>query len=289
ASLGLAVAACSPLCSTATEIWGETIAASPFDEKPFREVLVQDWVQDITRYAYMGSQDIADAVASGVEMCEMAVGSPQFVYWDSKFLARDTNLPPNFLAEKLGQFKSRGLRVIAAIPPCLQTQAYRKHPDWRQVPQPDGSVPEVDLGKQPEGGNLCQLGPWGDFLIDVLCECLSKFPDLDGFGFDGIHHGARRCYCVHCREAYQREAGCEIPHGSMTQLEMRRYQLFMDRRMERFVEKMQTRIRAVKPSAALVTWTTQAGRFGHMREIPRSMSTRMNLLFDAPEQEIWIE
>jgi hypothetical protein len=270
------------------QVWAKPIAASAFDEKPFREVIVQDWVQDITRYAYMGSQDLEEALACGVQMCELGVGSPRYVYWDSKLLARDTNLPPDHLSKQIAMYKAKGLRVIAGIPPCLQVQAYRDHPDWRVISTYSGAIPELDLKKRPEGGNLCQLGPWGDFFIEVLCECLGRCPQLDGFGFDGIHHGVP-CYCVHCREAYRKEAGSEIPHGKMTELEIRRYQLFMDRRMERFLEKMQTRLRAVKTSAALVTWTTQAGRFGHMLEIPRSMSTRMNLLFDAPAQEFWMD
>jgi hypothetical protein len=269
-------------------VWGKPIAASAFDEKPFREVVVQDWVQEITRYAYMGPQDLEEASACGVQMCELAVASPQHVYWDSKRLARDTNLPPNLVAKKIAMYKAKGLRVIAAIPPCLQAQAYRDHPDWRVISGYQGAVPEVDLQKRPEGGNLCQLGPWGDFFIELLCECLEQYPELDGFGFDGIHHGGF-CHCVHCSEAYRKEAGSEIPHGKLTELEMRRYQLFIDRRMERFLEKMQTRLRSIKPGAALVTWTTQAGRFGHLLEIPRSMSTRMNLLFDAPAQEFWMD
>jgi hypothetical protein len=40
---------------------------------------------------------------------------------------------------------------------------------------------------------------------------------------------------------------------------------------------------------ALVTWTTNAGRFGHLRDIPRNMPARMNLLLDAPDQEFWLD
>jgi hypothetical protein len=40
---------------------------------------------------------------------------------------------------------------------------------------------------------------------------------------------------------------------------------------------------------ALITWSTNAGRFGHFLSIPRNMSARMNLLFDAPDQEFWLD
>src|SRR6266496_481442 len=128
---------------SASQVWGKPIAAGAFDEKPFREVAVQDWVQEITRYAYMGPQDLEEASACGVQMCELAVGNPQCVYWDSKLLGRDTNLPPNHAAKQIAMYKAKGLRVIAAIPPCLQAQAYRDHPDWRVISSYRGPVPEL--------------------------------------------------------------------------------------------------------------------------------------------------
>ena len=38
-----------------------------------------------------------------------------------------------------------------------------------------------------------------------------------------------------------------------------------------------------------MTWTTNAGRFGHFLSVPRNMPARMNLLFDAPDQELWLD
>ncbi len=69
----------------------------------------------------------------------------------------------------------------------------------------------------------------------------------------------------------------------------RRYQHWADRRMEDLVQRMQTRLKGIKPDVALVTWTTNAGRFGHFLSIPRNMPARMNLLLDAPDQEFWLD
>ncbi len=69
----------------------------------------------------------------------------------------------------------------------------------------------------------------------------------------------------------------------------RRYQHWADRRMEDLVRRMQTRLKGIKPDVALVTWTTNAGRFGHFLSIPRNMPARMNLLLDAPDQEFWLD
>jgi len=52
---------------------------------------------------------------------------------------------------------------------------------------------------------------------------------------------------------------------------------------------MQTRLKAIKPDVAIVTYTTNAGRFGHLLEIPHCMSARTNLLFDAIDQEFWAD
>ena len=48
----------------------------------------------------------------------------------------------------------------------------------------------------------------------------------------------------------------------------RRYQHWADRRLEDLVRRMQTRLKGIKPDVALVTWTTNAGRFGHFLEHP---------------------
>src|SRR5258708_12066928 len=59
--------------------------------------------------------------------------------------------------------------------------------------------------------------------------------------------------------------------------------------MEGVVRVMQAGLKGIKPEVALVTWTTNAGRFGHFLSIPRNMPARMNLLLDAPDQEFWLD
>ena len=115
-----------------------------------------------------------------------------------------------------------------------------------------------------------------------------KFPDVDAFSFDGLHYGGV-CYCQHCRENFRKDTGAEIPNADMNDPAFRRYQHWADRRMEELVKRMQTRLKRIKPEVALVTWTTNAGRFGHFLTIPRNMPARMNLLLDAPDQEFWLD
>ncbi|MEI6913928.1 MAG: beta-galactosidase trimerization domain-containing protein, partial [Armatimonadota bacterium] len=274
----------------APDIWGKTIMKQPFDEQPVREIKIPEWVLDSPRYNYSVTAlgNYKEAAASGTQLGELAFGDTKGVYYDSKLLKRTPGIPDGLLEKQIANYTKNGIRTIGAIPPCLMAQAYSEHPEWRGIPNNTTEIPNLDLAQNPAGGWLCQIGPWGDFLIDVLAEILTKYPDTDGFGFDGIHHRSA-CYCQSCRDKYRKDTGKEIPDVNMDDPAFRRYLLWEDRQMEIMVEKMQTRLRAIKPECAIISWTTNAGRFGHFTDIPRNMSTRMNLLFDAPAQEFWLD
>jgi hypothetical protein len=71
----------------------------------------------------------------------------------------------------------------------LQGEVYEDHPHWRHIASDTSETPQIDTKKYPHGGMLCLLGSDGDFFIYVLAEILTKFPDVDAFGFDGLHYG----------------------------------------------------------------------------------------------------
>jgi hypothetical protein len=144
------------------------------------------------------------------------------------------------------------------------------------------------MKKNPEGGMLCLLGPYGDFFIDVLVEILTEFPDVAGFSFDGIHY-AGVCYCKSCRDNYRHDTGKEIPNANLEDPAFRRYQFWADHKLDNLIRRMQNRLKGINPEVAIITWTTNAGRYGHLLTIPRNMATRTNLLFDAPDQEFWLD
>jgi hypothetical protein len=285
-SLGLAQTAPRP-------IWDRAIMAQPFDKEPFRQIKIPAWVETTIGCGYtLSAMDTAareQAARHGVTISEMGFVDPFYAYYDSKLLARRSpHVPLDRLPKDIAEYKRLGVRILGVYPPCLQGEVYELHPEWRRIATNTTEIPSIDLAQFPHGGMLCLLGPYGDFFIDVLAEIVTKFPEVDAFSFDGLHYGGV-CYCAHCRENYRRDAGAEIPDADMSNPAFRRYQHWADRRMEDLVRRMQTRLKGIKPELALVTWTTNAGRFGHFLSIPRNMPARMNLLLDAPDQEFWLD
>ncbi|MFO0843643.1 MAG: beta-galactosidase trimerization domain-containing protein [Gemmataceae bacterium] len=275
------------------DIWDAPVMSQPFDREPFRPVRVPDWVKGTVGCGYtlsgMDAKARAQAARHGVTLSELGFVDPFYAYYDSKLLKRRSpHVPLGRLERDIAEYKRLGVRILAVYPPTLQGEVYADHPDWRRIATNTTAIPTIDLKKYPHGGMLCLLGPYGDFFIDVLAEILTKYPDVDAFSFDGIHYGGV-CYCKHCRENYRKDAGAEIPNADLNDPAFRKYQHWADRRMEGLVRRMQTRLKKIKPDVALVTWTTNAGRFGHFLSIPRNMPARMNLLFDAPDQEFWLD
>lgn len=274
-------------------IWARPVMSQPFEKSPLSPIEIPTWVRETLGCGYtlsvMNSEQRAAAASHGVTISEMGFVDPFFTYYDSQLLKRRSpHVPPDRLAKDIAEYKKLGVRILGVYPPCLQGEVYELHPDWRRVATDTREVPTIDLKQFPHGGMLCLLGPYGDFFINVLAEILQKFPEVDAFSFDGLHYGGV-CYCPHCRENYRRDMGKEIPPTDMNNAEFRRYQHWADRRMEHLVQRMQTRLKGIKPQVALVTWTTNAGRFGHFLSIPRNMPARMNLLLDAPDQEFWLD
>jgi|GEM_PF-423308 len=273
-------------------IWERTILPQPFEKEPFQAVRVPRWVQETCGVGYtLSVQSAVDrerAVKAGVTISEMGFVDPFHVYYDSRFLKRRSpSVAKDHLDKEVAEYRRLGLRILAVYSPCLQSEVYEKHPEWRRIATNTTDIPQVDLKVHPYGGMLCLLGPYGDFFCDVLAEILTKY-DVDAFSFDGLHYGGV-CYCQHCRKDYRTETGRDIPAVNLNDPAFRRYQHWADRRMEHLLQRLQTKLKGIKPEVALVTWTTNAGRFGHLRDIPRNMSARMNLLLDAPDQEFWMD
>jgi hypothetical protein len=274
------------------KIWDRVIAPEPFEKTPFRQVKIPAWLEETVGVGYTLSVQSPEqrkkSVDRGVTISELGFVDPYYAYYDSKLLKRRSpHLPADFVDKEVAAYRKLGVRILAVYPPSLQGEVYEHHPEWRRIATNTKEIPAFDPEVNPLGGMLCLLGPYGDFFIDVLAEITEKYR-VDAWSFDGLHYGGV-CYCQHCRANFQADTGKEIPNANMNDPEFRRYQHWADRRMENLIERMQTRLKGINPETALVTWTTNAGRFGHLRDIPRNMPARMNLLLDAPDQEFWLD
>ncbi|HET6422208.1 MAG TPA: alpha-amylase family protein, partial [Planctomycetaceae bacterium] len=275
------------------KLWDGKVMPQPFERQPFHRIRIPAWVQDTIGCGYtLSGMDTAARTAAakhGVTLSELTFVDPFYPYYDSQLLKRRSpHVPLGRLEKDIAEYQKLGVRILGVYPPTLQGEVYESHPDWRRIAIKTTEIPTIDLEKYPHGGMLCPLGPYGDFMIEVLAEILAKYPMVDAFSFDGLHHGGV-CYCQHCRRNYRDETGGEIPNADLHTPEFRRYQHWADRRLEGLVRRMQIRLKGIKPDVALVTWSTNAGRWGHFLSVPRNMPTRMNLLFDAPDQEFWMD
>ncbi|MFO0849597.1 MAG: alpha-amylase family protein [Gemmataceae bacterium] len=285
--------AAGPAVAQTPSPWGEPLPAQPFDARPFRPVRPPAWLEDTLGCGYtLSGMDTAARTAAaghGVRLSELGFVDPFYAYYDSKLLKRRSpHVPLGRLERDIAEYKRLGVKVLGVYPPTLQGEVYEAHPDWRRVPTDTRDIPQVDLKQHPYGGMLCVLGPYGDFFIDVLAEIAAKYPDVAAFSFDGLDHGGV-CYCQHCRADYRKDTGQEIPPATLENPAYRRYLHWADRRLEDLVRRMQARLKGINPDLALVTWSTNAGRFGHFLSVPRNMPARLNLLFDAPDQELWMD
>jgi len=112
---------------------------------------------------------------------------------------------------------------------------------------------------------------------------------LDGYSFDGNYHAAI-CYCPTCREGYRRDTGNDVPpKADLDDVAYRQYLVWRGERLEAHYRKLQQRLKGINPDAVIVTWSVNAGRYGHFLQSPRAMPTRLNRLFDAPMQEWWLD
>jgi hypothetical protein len=256
----------------------------PVDVEP---VKIPPWVHDVTRMAFITAGELDAASRAGVQVAHANVVWPYFpLRRDGGGLAQDD-------AKRLREFTdachARGIKLVLGLPPFPSVDLVKAHPDWRVHPDESGSV----LKLAPDDNNLgtrigCNVGPWGDYLIELLAELVDDFK-LDGYSFDGNYHPPI-CFCPHCKAAYRRDTGHEIPpRVNLDDVAYRQYLVWRGEQLERHYRRMQERLKAVNPETVIMTWTVNAGRYGHFLHSPRAMPTRLNRLLDLPMQEWWLD
>ncbi len=166
----------------------------------------------------------------------------------------------------------------------------QEHPDWRVYNDPSGqnvqAAPPIEENLGTRIG--CNAGPWSDYFIELLVELAEDY-GLDGYSFDGNYHPPI-CYCPNCQKIYPAETGRPLPEAiNLDSVNYRRYLVWRGEKLEDYYRRTQEKLKAQNPNAVVMSWSANAGRYGHLLTSPRAMSTRMNLLLDLPMQEWWLD
>ena len=148
--------------------------------------------------------EVAKAARAGAQVIHTNAVWPYFpLRRDGGGLPKDDAARLHALADAC---KQANIRLVLGLPPFPPVALVQKHPDWRVQPdqKPVTAVPaENNLGTRVG----CNLGPWGDYLIEICAELTEDY-QLDGFSFDGNYHPAL-CQCPACTKAYPKATARE--------------------------------------------------------------------------------
>ena len=254
---------------------------------PPRAIKFPAWVRGVTRMAFVTLDQILPAAEMGVQVCHTNV------LWPYYPLLRDGGKIPEqddrLLKEVVRRCHDRGMKLSLGLPPFPPASLLARHPEWRHHAVDDASALQIVAKDDDLGTRLpCNLSPWGDYLIDVCGELVEHY-QVDGFSFDGNYHSAM-CYCPACKAAYRTDRDRGLPERvNLEDVAYREYLAWRGERLEQHYEALQHQIKSVNPDAAVMTWTVNAGRYGHFLHSPRAMPTRLNRLIDLPMQEWWLD
>jgi hypothetical protein len=267
-------------------------------DRDFQPVEPAAWVYEGVQKAFAGDfanpkslPYIDQLAAAGVTVIHTGGPDPYFP------LRRDGGTGPEekqrtLLQTAFERMRSHQMRIVIGVSPYAPVEFVKQHPEWRLKPSPNEKPldPALDLRK-PEHAALRSLSlntPYGDYLIENLAEIFREY-GVDGVSFDGNYHNPIN-FTPFDMELYRKETGREFPAKiDLSSDDYKIYLLWADLKLENWYRKLHARLREVNPQAAVYTWTTNAGRYGHFLTSPRVMSARMNRLFDSPVQEWWLD
>jgi hypothetical protein len=246
---------------------------------------VPEWLAGVTRMTFGTPGEVEKAAAAGAQVLHTNAVWPYFpLKRDGGGLTKEEDAN---LRKLVADCRKHGLRMCLGLPPFPPVALVEKHPDWRVRPTPNTVL------KPPKQDDLgtrlgCNLGPWGDYLIDVCAELVRDY-GVDGYSFDGNYHPPI-CFCPACAKTYRAERGRDLPpKADLDDVVYREYLVWRGEKLEQHYLALSRRIKEANPDAVVFTWTVNAGRYGHFLHSPRAMPVRLNRLFDGAMQEWWLD
>jgi hypothetical protein len=253
----------------------------------FEPVKNPEWVFGVTRMAFLSSGQMAKAAKAGVQVVHTNLVWPYFpLRRDGGGLSKEDD---RRMRELVGECHRHDMKLVLGLPPFPPVALVKKHPDWRVHGSDSDAAAKLEALENDLGTRLgCNLGPWGDYLIDVCGELIADYK-IDGFSFDGNYHPPI-CYCPACKAAYRHDRKHDLPaKANLDDIAYREYLVWRGERLEEHYHRLQRRIKKANADAVLMSWTVNAGRYGHLLTSPRAMPTRLNRLFDLAMQEWWLD
>ncbi|MBY0230417.1 MAG: hypothetical protein K2W96_14125, partial [Gemmataceae bacterium] len=98
------------------------------------------------------------------------------------------------------------------------------------------------------------------------------------------------CFCGSCEKAYKADTGKALPaKADLAQVAYREYLVWRGERLVSHYRKLKERLAEARPGCAVMTWTVNAGRYGHFLHSLRAMPVSLNRVIDLPMQEWWLD
>jgi hypothetical protein len=262
----------------------------------FKGVDPPDWVLDGAVKVFLGLEDhvaIDETAAIGATIVHAGGPSPYYPLRRDDPKSGVTDPEKTRLTTGIARAKQHGMRVILGVSPYAPVEIVRQHPEWMHHAADDPAIREKAKLDLTTAENIALRSlplntPYGDYAIECLAEMMRDF-GVDGFSFDGCYHHFIN-FSPYERELYKKESGRDLPVKiDLNDDAYRIYLLWADEKLELWYRRLGERLREVNPQAAIYTWTTNAGRYGHFLTSPRVMSARMNRLIHCPVQEWWLD
>ena len=205
----LKAAACGLPLALASSTWpGTSLALDAAAENGFKPIRIPEWVHGVSRMAFVAPGEVHKAAKAGVQVVH---GNAVWPYFPLRRDGGKLKPEEDRILRKFADDSHRlGMKLVLGLPPFPSVDLVKRHPDWRIHPDNAGSILKVEPREDNLGTRVgCNLGPWGDYLIEICVELLHDY-HLDGYSFDGNYHPSI-CYCPACKNAYRQDRQRDLP------------------------------------------------------------------------------